>query len=236
MATNENKLTKYTEEGAMFCAPSFFGDDYEHCYDVDCYDGWAIGTRCNLMDADAPTAVLLTYPTLAEVLATDELSAYVLRYRGLYDLTPEDIHYGDIMMAFGALLKPVEKEKLVEIFSGATYGSDWLEIRTLKSEAHLDEAFSPFYLESRCREDRWADRLLNGGHIVCLDWYSADDNEDGAPDKYRLTFAEVLKGFELARTKSPRLYAAVFKEGGNPDYYDYMNIMQYVIFGEEVYG
>lgn len=130
----------------------------------------------------------------------------------------------------------VSKEKLVEIFSGATYGSNWLEIRTLKSEAHLDDGLAPEYLEARCREDRWADRIMNGGHIVCLDWYAAEDNEDGRPERYTLTLAELLTGFAKARSESPRLYAEVFGEDGNPDYFDYTNLMQYVIFGEEVYG
>lgn len=130
----------------------------------------------------------------------------------------------------------IDKQKLVEIFSGATYGSEWLEIRTLKSEAHLDEVFSQDYLDARCREDRWADRLLNGGHIVCVDWYDEDASAEGVPMRYHLTLADVLKGLEKAKTNAPRLYAEVFGEDGNPDYYDYMNIMQYVIFGEEVYG
>lgn len=43
----------------------------------------------------------MTYPTLAEIKADEELARYVLKYRGLYDLTIDDIHYGDIMMALG---------------------------------------------------------------------------------------------------------------------------------------
>lgn len=94
--------SRYVEEEAMFCSPSFFGDDYEHCYDVDCCDGWASGALHDPND-DAPKTIKLTYPTLAEVLANEELTSYVLRYRGLWDCTKEDINYGDIMMALGEI-------------------------------------------------------------------------------------------------------------------------------------
>jgi hypothetical protein len=36
-----------------------------------------------------------------EVLANEEMCNEVLEYRGLADLTKKDIHYGDIMLAYG---------------------------------------------------------------------------------------------------------------------------------------
>lgn len=70
-------------------------------YDVECKDGEAIATICDDCLGEAPRKVRLQYPTLDEVLADPEKSEYVLKYRGLHDLTPSDIHYGDIMLAFG---------------------------------------------------------------------------------------------------------------------------------------
>lgn len=71
-------------------------------YDLECYDGYAIGKR--VCDTDqAPMDIKMTYPTLAEVKANEELANYILKYRGLYDLTIDDIHYGDIMMALGEI-------------------------------------------------------------------------------------------------------------------------------------
>lgn len=72
-------------------------------YDLKCYDGYATGER--ICDTEnAPKNIRLEYPTLEEVLADEEKVSYVLEYRGLYDLTPNDIHYGDIMMAYGEVV------------------------------------------------------------------------------------------------------------------------------------
>lgn len=76
--------------------------DEEVIYDFRCYDGYAIGTM--VCDApNAPQEIKMSYPTLAEVSDDEELADYILRYRGLYDLKHNDIHYGDIMMALGEL-------------------------------------------------------------------------------------------------------------------------------------
>lgn len=72
-------------------------------YDLKCYDGYATGERiCD--NEQAPKVIRMEYPKLAEVLADEEKASYVLEYRGLYDLTPNDIHYGDIMVAYGEVV------------------------------------------------------------------------------------------------------------------------------------
>jgi hypothetical protein len=87
----------------IFQDPCFFHDDNEHYYDVECYDGHGIGTLVDEED-NAPKTIKVDYPTLKEVLADEEMSAYVLRYRGLYDLSAKDIRYDDIMLAFGEII------------------------------------------------------------------------------------------------------------------------------------
>ena len=52
---------------------------------------------------NAPKILKLTYPTRLSILASQEKSDYVLKYRGLHDLTAKDIHFGDIMMAYGKI-------------------------------------------------------------------------------------------------------------------------------------
>lgn len=129
----------------------------------------------------------------------------------------------------------ISKETLVDLFSTATYGSDWLEIATLKKEKHLDGGFSEEYLENRCCEDRWADRLLNGGHIICKDWYAAEDNEDGKPDRYEIDLQMLKDGLKKARDKEAiRDWCDFVLE--NDDYYTCNNLMQVVMFGEVIYG
>ena len=91
------------ESDVLLCDPDVFGDDSEHSYDVVCYDGYAIATS---NEDDVPKILKLTYPKRLEIQSDDEMSDYVLKYRGLYDQTSVNIHYGDIMMAYGKIQKP----------------------------------------------------------------------------------------------------------------------------------
>ena len=54
-------------------------------------------------DVSAPAVVILEYPKLKDVLKDKKKVKYVLEYRGLYDLSPKDIHFGDVMMAYGSI-------------------------------------------------------------------------------------------------------------------------------------
>jgi hypothetical protein len=47
----------------------------------------------------------MTYPLRKDVLKSEGMSNAVLEYRGLYDCTKKDIHYGDIMMKYGKITK-----------------------------------------------------------------------------------------------------------------------------------
>lgn len=129
----------------------------------------------------------------------------------------------------------ISKETLVDLFSTATYGSNWLEIVTLVSEKHLDSGFTEEYLENRCCEERWADRLLNGGHIVCEDWYAAEDDDEGKPAKYKIDLNTLKERLKLARDKEAvRDWCDFVLE--KDDYYTCNTLMQVVMFGEIVYG
>ena len=73
-------------------------------YNFKCYDGYAIGERtCD--NEKAPKTIRMEYPTLEEVLASTKKTERILDYRGLYDLEAKDIHYGDIMITFGKVVK-----------------------------------------------------------------------------------------------------------------------------------
>ena len=90
------------KEEALFINEKVFGDDDEHQYDVVCYDGYAIATA---KGEGIPGKLEVTYPLLEDVLSNEEQSEYVLNYRGLFDLKPRDIHYGDIMFALGKIVR-----------------------------------------------------------------------------------------------------------------------------------
>ena len=126
------------------------------------------------------------------------------------------------------------KEQLVDLLSTATYGCDWLECKVLRSEAYIDERFDKEYLENRCREDKWADRLLNGGHIICFDYYDEDDNGD--PKRYTICLEDIEEKLEKATKDEEVVRDYANWISGDYDYYDCNNLMQYVIFGEVVYG
>lgn len=127
----------------------------------------------------------------------------------------------------------ISKETLVDLFSTATYGSNWLEITTLKTERCLDDNFTEEYLQNRCCEERWADRLLNGGHIVCKDWYATCDEDD--PTKYQIDLNTLKERLKLARDKEAvRDWCDFVLE--NDDYYTCNNLMQVVMFGKIIYG
>lgn len=64
---------------------------------VKCYDGYAIATTKN------GSTLNLTYPKREDVIKDENLCKYVLDYRGLFDLTSNDIHYGDIMISLGEI-------------------------------------------------------------------------------------------------------------------------------------
>ena len=76
-------------------------------YRMVCYDGYAEGT---LIDDDAefhnaPKTIRMEYPTLNDVLYDKGgIADDILYYRGLWDKTADDIHYGDIMMYLGEIV------------------------------------------------------------------------------------------------------------------------------------
>lgn len=75
----------------------------EVAYDMECYDGYAIGTLVD--DVDAPATIRMEYPKLEDVLSDmGGVADDILQYRGLYDKTANDIHYGDIMMYLGEIV------------------------------------------------------------------------------------------------------------------------------------
>lgn len=124
-------------------------------------------------------------------------------------------------------LNSIDHEMLVDLLCTATYGCDWLEIKTLKSERFMDEEVEESVRDEWCREDRWANRLLKGGHIVCIDY------EDES--RYELTLDDIKRGLEKARDgEAVRDYADFVNE--TDDYFTCNNLLQVCIFGEVIYG
>lgn len=101
-------MKRIFEDKVLFKDAAVFGDDKEHAYQLDCYDGWAIGVALrNDDDTEVPAEIIVRYPRLRAVLDSETMTRHTLEYRGLGN-DPSVIHYGDIMMAFGK----IENKKL----------------------------------------------------------------------------------------------------------------------------
>ncbi len=116
----------------------------------------------------------------------------------------------------------LNKENLVEIFSIATCGSDWLEIKQPKALNYLVND------KSITREEKWADILLGGGKLAAFVY----DDED--PLLINFSLEEMEKGFEKFIKECPQDYVDLVS--GDSDYYTASNLMQYVLLGEVVFG
>ena len=96
---------KIVEPEVLLADKKVFGDKKEHEYVVECYDGYAVGKLDDEEDTTAPKEVFLEYPKRKDVLKDKNLAERILEYRGLYDLEIKDIHYGDIMMYMGKIVR-----------------------------------------------------------------------------------------------------------------------------------
>lgn len=119
-----------------------------------------------------------------------------------------------------------DQEELVNILSGATYGSDWLEIYATKEEREKVKIS-----ETDCREDVWAKILLAGGTIQAV------DHEDDDEKEYTLSLDDIKEAFTILGKECRSALMSIIDEGGmNADYYDYNNLLQCAMFKEIVYG
>lgn len=96
---------KIIEPEVLLTDEKVFGDSKEHEYIVECYDGYAIGKLDDEEDTNAPKEIFLTYPKRKDVIKDKDLAEDILEFRGLYDLGIKDIHYGDIMMYMGEIVR-----------------------------------------------------------------------------------------------------------------------------------
>lgn len=124
----------------------------------------------------------------------------------------------------------INKENLVHVFAVATEGSDWLWI-------DYPNRFKKFVSsDEQCREDKWADVLLNSdgrAYIIAVDYN--DDEEDGEEGKeYEIRLTDMERGLEIFKKKYPDYFSDLLED--KDDYYTCNNLMQCVMFGEVVYG
>lgn len=101
------------EEDILLCDKEIFGDDMEHSYNIECFDGHAIATLNEDPSDNIPEELSLTYPLKKDVVADNSKAQEVLTYRGLYDLSSKDITFGDIMMKYGTIPPPKKMNQVL---------------------------------------------------------------------------------------------------------------------------
>lgn len=141
-------------------------------------------------------------------------------------------------------IKEITHDELVNLFSTATYGSEWLVIRKPKG-SYKGTALED---ENDSCEDSWSKVLLNGGTIYCYDNYAEDEDEfyGNLPHKftdygmrYELTLKDLIKGLEKAGNDGDygaKCFDDWRFEGNDFDITEAEYLMQVAIFGEAIYG
>jgi hypothetical protein len=117
-------------------------------------------------------------------------------------------------------------ESIVEVLATATYGSDWLAIKTAKDKKSQQLRKEAKEKGFNCMEDIWAYVLEHGGKLVC--WDGEEDEE------HLISMEDYKKGFDAFIQKCPRHYADLME--GDGDYYTSNVLIQCVLFEEEIYG
>ena len=75
--------------------------DEDVCYDVFCFDGFAVATKNEMNKAGTPNLLIITYPKMDEVVADKEMADECTYNRYSESYNGSNLCYGDIMMCYG---------------------------------------------------------------------------------------------------------------------------------------
>lgn len=99
-----NNMNDFMTETEVYFWDLPHTEDEEVCYDVMCFDGYAVATKNELnVNSNTPNVLFITYPKMADVVANgmaDECTLY--RYCEFYNVG--NLCYGDIMMRYGEVI------------------------------------------------------------------------------------------------------------------------------------
>lgn len=141
----------------------------------------------------------------------------------------------------------ITHDDLVNLFSTAIYGSYNFMVRKRKGDYYG----TPLEDANDCREDAWAKILLAGGHVYVYDINAEDDDEfygtlphlyceSRESMRYILTLEDIRKALEKAFSRRDYVYdvACKFLRADDEDFDadDADTLMQYIVFGEVIYG
>lgn len=104
-------MEKFVVETEIYFWDMPHTEDEEVCYDVVCFDGYAVATKNELNKSKNADTLIVTYPTMAEVVADEEMADECTQYRYSEYYNGENLCYGDIMMRYGSVKLKLNVEK-----------------------------------------------------------------------------------------------------------------------------
>ena len=133
------------------------------------------------------------------------------------------------------------EELLSDIFSTATYGSDWLEIHVSEGSCSLWNELKEAEPDRHwTREEKWATVILHDGFLAVVDHFADEDDknydESVGGALYIIGLREINEGVNAYARENFVSLARLLENEGEADYYDGNEFMQCVLFGETIYG
>ena len=142
-------------------------------------------------------------------------------------------------MTFNVQVTGVTHEELVNLFSTAFYGNEYMGANYDKNE--LDQ-IPEDKREGDCFEDFLADMILNGKSIQVTDYLAEGEVYEHLPSHpaeyddefivYDVTLEDILQG--LSSGVNFQMMQEI--QSGEGDMFTAYGLMQRIIFGEEIYG
>ena len=143
------------------------------------------------------------------------------------------------------IITEITHDDLVNLFSTATYGSDYFVVVKKKEDYYGTELED----ENDCREDKWAKILLTGKPVYVLDYYSEKDAYGNLPHKwdkkrgamrYTVTLDDIKEGLQEALDNggwdAKCAFDLINDDSCDLDLTEAENLLQIITFGEAIYG
>ena len=145
------------------------------------------------------------------------------------------------------IIEGITHDDLVNLFSTATYGSEYLTCRIPIGNYKGTELEN----ENDCCEDKWAKVLLAGKTLYVYDYYAEDETDffgnlphkwkkDKEAMRYTITLEDIKKGAQKALDSDNEYDRKCMNdwmnEDGDFDICEAENLLQMFVFGETVYG
>jgi len=150
-------------------------------------------------------------------------------------------------MKVQTIITDITHDDLVNLFATATEGSNIFDVKKKKTDYYG----TPLESATDCREDTWAKVLLAGKPVFVYDYCAEDGDEfygklphewrsKTQAMRYTLTLDDIKKGLERALSSqtyiSKYVHDLMDDEAVNFDLTEAEALLQYIVFGEEIYG